>query len=211
MKHTKHLLVLWAALLLGAGNVVGKEYTLTIQTSDFNATSYAANNKDKKTTATATDGSGSTLDVTWYSNQIMLQGSVMQWQKNNGYIYNKTDLGTIKSVNITSSAGTFTTYYGTSQNPTSGTTVGNGFFTIKIGSAIGKTTKIVVTFEIAGSISTTLYLGLFLAAFVAVRACVRRVECLYATFHHIIMSKIDFRSVHFAKALFFCFLFISFA
>ena len=58
---------------------------------------------------------------------------------------------------------------------------------------------------IAGSTGTTLYLGLFLAAFVAVRACVRRVECLYATFHHIIMSKIDFRSVHFAKALFFLF------
>ena len=58
----------------------------------------------------------------------------------------------------------------------------------------------------SGSTPPTLYLGLFLAAFVAVRACVRRVECLYATFHHIIMSKIDFRSVHFAKALFFCFL-----
>ena len=57
------------------------------------------------------------------------------------------------------------------------------------------------TYE-TGSTPTTLYLGLFLAAFVAVRACVRRVECLYATFHHIIMSKIDFRSVHFAKALF---------
>ena len=67
---------------------------------------------------------------------------------------------------------------------------------------------------IAGSTEPTLYLGLFLAAFVAVRACVRRVECLYATFHHIIMSKIDFRSVHFAKecfVCFFCFLFISFA
>ena len=59
---------------------------------------------------------------------------------------------------------------------------------------------------IAGSTEPTVYLGLFLAAFVAVRACVRRVECLYATFHHIIMSKIDFRSVHFAKALFVSFL-----
>ena len=58
----------------------------------------------------------------------------------------------------------------------------------------------------SGTTPTTVYLGLFLAAFVAVRACVRRVECLYATFHHIIMSKIDFRSVHFAKALFVSFL-----
>ena len=77
-------------------------------------------------------------------------------------------------------------------------------------SAQARITKMVVTYE-SGSTGTTVYLGLFLAAFVAVRACVRRVEYLYATFHHIIMSKIDFRSVHFAKALFFCFLFISFA
>ena len=61
-----------------------------------------------------------------------------------------------------------------------------------------------ITYE-TGSTPPTLYLGLFLAAFVAVRACVRRVECLYATFHHIIMSKIDFRSVHFAKECFVCF------
>ena len=71
----------------------------------------------------------------------------------------------------------------------------------KAGSGQGFMGPIVVTME-SGTSSTTLYLGLFLAAFVAVRACVRRVECLYATFHHIIMSKIDFRSVHFAKALF---------
>ena len=67
--------------------------------------------------------------------------------------------------------------------------------------------SITVTYE-TGSTGTTVYLGLFLAAFVAVRACVRRVECLYATFHHIIMSKIDFRSVHFAKECFVCFLFL---
>lgn len=58
-------------------------------------------------------------------------------------------------------------------------------------SAQARITKMVVTYE-SGSTPATLYLGLFLAAFVAVRACVRRVECLYATFHHIIMSKIDF-------------------
>ena len=62
--------------------------------------------------------------------------------------------------------------------------------------------KAICLYKKSGSTEPTVYLGLFLAAFVAVRACVRRVECLYATFHHIIMSKIDFRSVHFAKALF---------
>lgn len=72
----------------------------------------------------------------------------MQWQKSNGYIYNKTDLGTIQSVTVSSSAGTFTTYYGASQKPTSGTTVGGGFFNIKVGGATGKTSKVTVTFVV---------------------------------------------------------------
>lgn len=127
------------------GTTQEKEYTLTIASGLFNSTSYAANNNDKTTQAVASDGS--TLDVTWYSNQVMLQSGVMQWQKNNAYIYNKTDLGTIVSVTVDSSAGTFTTYYGTSQNPTSGTDVQGGFFTVKVGSATGKTSQIVVKFK----------------------------------------------------------------
>ena len=120
-----------------------KTYTLTISTSDFNGTSYAANNNEKTSTATASDGS--TMQVKWTSNQVMLQSSVMQWQKSNGYIYNSTDLGTITNIAITSTAGTFTKYIGTSQKPTSS---GNGgYFQIKVGSVLGKTSTVVITFE----------------------------------------------------------------
>ena len=123
-----------------------KTYTFTIDTSYFNTTSYAANNGEKTSTATATDGSGSTMEVKWTSNQVMLQSFVMQWQKNAGYIYNSTDLGTITDITITSTAGTLTTYIGTAEQPT---TSGNGgFFQIKeTGNKTGKSTQIVVTFQ----------------------------------------------------------------
>ena len=122
-------------------------YSFTITTADFNSTSYAANNNAKTTTATATDDSGKTMDVEWTSNQVMLSSGVMQWQKNNGYIYNNTDLGTITSITIESEAGTFTTYYGDVEQPSESTVVGGPYFQIKVGSATGKTTKITVNFE----------------------------------------------------------------
>ena len=123
-----------------------KQYTLTIDASDFNTTSYAANNNEKTSNAVASDNS--TYEVKWSSNQVMKNGTNMQWQKSNGYIYNSTDLGTIKSVTVTKSAGTFTTYYGSTEHPTSGTTVGDGYFTVKVGSsATGMTSKVVVVFE----------------------------------------------------------------
>lgn len=122
-----------------------KEYTLTINASDFNTTSYAANNNEKTSNAVASDNS--TFEVKWTSNQVMKNGTNMQWQKNNGYIYNSTDLGTIKSVTVNSSAGSFTKYYGTAEHPTSGTTVGNGFFTVKVGNATGTTSSVVIVFE----------------------------------------------------------------
>ena len=71
----------------------------------------------------------------------------MQWQKNNAYLYNKTDLGEIQSVTVNSTAGTFTTYYGSTQKPTSGTIVGGGYFNVKVGSATGKTNSVVVVFK----------------------------------------------------------------
>ena len=134
-----------------------KDFSFNITTADFNTTSYAANNNEKTSTAKASDGS--TMEVKWTSNQVMLQSGVMQWQKNTGYIFNSTDLGTIKSVEITKTDGTFTTYYGTSKQPSSGTTVGNGYFQIKIGNATGKSSNIKVTFTqtVAGGGSTTTY------------------------------------------------------
>lgn len=122
-------------------------YSFTITTADFNTTSYAANNNTKTTTATATDDSGKTMDVEWTSSQVMLSSSVMQWQKSNGLIYNNTDLGTITSITIESEAGTFTTYYGDTEQPSGSTVVGEPYFQIKVGGATGKTNKITINFE----------------------------------------------------------------
>lgn len=123
-----------------------KEYTLTITADNFNTTSYAANNNEKRTNAVASDNS--TFEVAWTSNQVMKSGSNMQWQKNKGYIYNSTDLGTIKSVTVNSSAGSFTTYYGESAQPSSGNAgTDKGFFKTSVGDATGTTSSIVIVFE----------------------------------------------------------------
>ena len=122
-------------------------YKLTITASDFNTTSYAANNNEKTSTAVCTTDATKKFEVKWTSNQVMKNGDNMQWQKSGGYLYKSTNLGTIKSVTVTSSGGTFTTYYGTSEHPTSGTTVGNGFFTVKVGNATGTSSKVEVVFE----------------------------------------------------------------
>ena len=123
-----------------------KEYTLTITVSDFNTDSYNANNNEKTTNAIASDSS--TFEVKWTSNQVMKYGDNMQWKKNEGYIYNSTDLGTIKSVTVNSSTGSFTTYYGTEQQPSSGTAgTGKGYFKTSVGNATGTTTSVVIVFE----------------------------------------------------------------
>ena len=120
-----------------------KTYTLTITKDSFNGASYSANNSEKTSTATATDGS--TMEVKWTSNQVMLQNEAMQWQKNNGYIYNSTDLGTITNIKIDSTSGTFTPYKGSSAQPTSNGA--GGYFQIKVGSSVGSTSKVTITFE----------------------------------------------------------------
>ena len=143
----------------GAGST-SKTYKFTIAASNFNTTSYTANNNEKTSTATATDGSGSTTSVKWTSYQIMRgtgdNSNNMQWQKNAGYIYNSTDLETIESVTVTSTAGTFTTYYGTSKEPTSGEQgEGNGYFKTSVGNATGYASKFEITFtKTVGSVPT---------------------------------------------------------
>ena len=107
-------------------------YTLVITPSDFNSSSYAANNGEHTSTASST--SGETMSVTWKSNQVMLQASEMQWQKNNAYLESVTNLGSISSIEIVSSAGTFTK------------TQENGEFKISVGNATGKTSKVTITF-----------------------------------------------------------------
>lgn len=121
-------------------------YSFTISPSDFTTGGYAANNGDHNFTATCTTDPTKTMVVTCTTNQVYQNSDKMQWKKSEGYIYNKTNLGTIKSVTVNSTGGTFTTNYGTTEHPTSGTTVGNGYFTVKVGGATGYTTSIVVTF-----------------------------------------------------------------
>ena len=124
-----------------------KTYSFDITADDFNTTSYSANNNEKTTKATNTSDASDKMDVKWTSNQIYQNGG-MQWQKTNGYIYNSTDLGTVNSVTITSTAGGYTTTYGTSENPTTGSQgTGKGYFRVKEnGTATGKTSLIRINF-----------------------------------------------------------------
>ena len=139
---------------------ISTPYKFEITSNNFNTTSYAANNNEKTTKATATDGSNATLDVKWTSNQVMKgtgdNSGAMQWQKNAGYIYNSTNLGTINSVTVTSTAGTFTTYYGTTSQPSSGNSGnGKGYFKTSIGGATGYASKIVIAFTLTTSTDPT--------------------------------------------------------
>lgn len=139
--------VLCMLLLMVGASAWAEDYTLTISPSDFTTVSYADNNGSHTLRAVSDEDATKFLNIDITTNQVYQNTGIMQWQKNNAYIYNTTDLGTIKSVTVNSTAGSFTTYYGTTQNPTSDTTVGNGFFTIKVGSATGKTSSIVVVFD----------------------------------------------------------------
>ena len=125
-----------------------KTYQFDITPSDFNSDGYDYNTGGTST-ATATDASGATIDVTWVSNKIYKNGTDMQWKTNQGYIYNSTDLGTVNSVAVTSSAGGYNIWYGTTSHPTSGTSTGSGkgYFTVKENNTeTGKTTQVRVNF-----------------------------------------------------------------
>jgi len=124
-----------------------KTYAFNITPSDFNGDGYAYNTGGT-TTATATDASGATIDVDWVSSNCMLGSSKIQVKKSAGYIYNSTDLGTVNSVTITKTDGTFSTWYGTTSNPTSGSQGANkGFFTVKeTGGTTGYISNIAINF-----------------------------------------------------------------
>lgn len=118
--------------------------------SDFTNASYAANN-----------GSHEKDSISYESYQVYQgSGSVMQWQKSKGYIYNTTEMpGDIQSIQLEITSGTFTVYVssspltsasGTSVSGSSGTyTVSDAnmrYFYIEVGSATGKLTSITVTY-----------------------------------------------------------------
>ena len=128
------------------GGSSAKTYSFTIIADNFPGNSYANNNNEKTSTATATDGSGDTMEVKWTSYQVMKQSNAIQFQKNVGYIYNSTDLGTIDNITITSTAGTYTKYIGSSAQPSTTNGTG-GYFKIKeTGNVTGKVSQIQITF-----------------------------------------------------------------
>lgn len=137
----------------GSGGGQSTTYEFTITSDDFTTSSYADNNGEHTSTATDVTDANNTISVTWTSNQVY-SSSGMQWQKSNGYIYNNTDLGKINSVTVTSSAGSFTTYYGSTVQPNSSTSLGanDGYFNIKTGSSeAGKTSAVTVNFTTSSS------------------------------------------------------------
>ena len=125
-KHLRYLLTLLLVMVASVG--WADTYTFEITPSDFNTQSYAANNNEKTSTAVSTTDATKTMEVKWTSYQVMKQSGNMQWQKSKGLIYNSTELGTINSVVVNSTGGSFTTCYGDSEQPSSSTTVGGGFF-----------------------------------------------------------------------------------
>ena len=148
------LLTLLCAVISTTWGQTTTEYTLTITTSDFNGSSYDTNNNEKTTNATC-DIPGKVYPVTWESNQVMLQNNKIQFQKNKGYLYNKTSLGLITKIELSGDnyinnppVSAFSIYYGNSENPTSNDT-GESFFKVTADkSNTGTCTSITITFKI---------------------------------------------------------------
>lgn len=150
MKQFRLLLTILTLLVVGSMNTWAETNTWTLSSSDFNSTSYANNNGEHKK-----DG------ITYYSSQVMLQGGSMQFQKSKGYIYNKTPMpGNITKITLETTTN-FTIYVGTTESPSSGTTITSGatitgnytYFYIKNG-ALAKTATITVTYETVASCTT---------------------------------------------------------
>ena len=125
------------AAVLFAGSMMAKEYTLTILPTDFPGTSYAANNGTHTANAVAADESS--IEVEFTTNQIMAQtqNTIIQGQKNTGWIKNEESWGTINSITINDN-----------QNYTySIDTEDAGKFEIKAGTATSKASSIVIVFN----------------------------------------------------------------
>ena len=222
MKHTKHLLVLWAALLLGAGNAWGADMCIDFESATTAYSDWTFTNMTSQQTGTITAKGGTYYGTTGgkATASITTKTAIATPTSITFYVSKQSSNTKSSSWKVQVSSDNSTWNDVKTQSATSmsqGTWVevtqdlssySNVYVRVYYtgATAVRNIDDLCLT---SGSTGTTLYLGLFLAAFVAVRACVRRVECLYATFHHIIMSKIDFRSVHFAKECFVCFFLFS--
>ena len=149
-------LFLLCALVVGSqcGWAENITYTLTITSiNNINGGSgYAAYNGSRNMDAVCTTDPTKKYSVSLTTSNVMMTSGKIQFKKNTGYLYNSTNLGTITSVSVTyadDNQGTLTTWYGTTEHPSSGTTVGNGYFTIKEtgNSYAGLAAEIVITFQ----------------------------------------------------------------
>lgn len=149
-------LVLLCALVVGSSNVWADNITYTLTIDNISKigsnTGYAAYNGSRNMDAVCTTDPTKKYSVSLTTSNVMMTSAKIQFKKNTGYLYNSTNLGTITSVSVTyadDNKGTLTTWYGTTEHPTSGTTVGNGYFTIKEtgNSYAGLAAEIVITFQ----------------------------------------------------------------
>ena len=129
-------------------------YTLTIDniTKTGSDTGYSGYNGSRNVNAVCTTDPTKKYSVSLTTSNVMMSSGKIQFKRNTGYLYNSTNLGKITNVSVTyadGNQGTLTTWYGTSAHPTSGTTVGNGYFTIKEtgNKYAGLAAEIVVTFQ----------------------------------------------------------------
>ena len=184
MKHTKHLLVLWAALLLGAGNAWGAEYTLVafseIKSGDEiiiigtkSGTNYAMSNSGNPPTpissgiTIASNTLTTTLQTITFTATLNSNGTVTFVSTAGGTLYctntnNGVKIGTVSSG---SSEFSFDTSVNRLKNPTIGTNRWLGIYNTQdwrcYNSASATNIKETTTtfYKKSGSASTTLYLG----------------------------------------------------
>ncbi len=132
-----------ASVEIGA-NPTKREYQLVFLPTDFPT---ANTSKTFTMVATATDGSGDTINVLCGINYMWNNGGIIYWQQSGSLLYNATgsDLGSITSVAIDSTSTKLTTTIGASQKPSTAVE-GGGYFQIK---ASGSTNanRVTVTFE----------------------------------------------------------------
>ena len=123
-------------------NPTKREYSFTILPEHFPAT-VVTNNVTM--TATATDGSGDKMQISWTSTGMKINGGYAYWQQN-ALLYNTVDLGSVVSVVINPTSDKLTTTIGSTQKPSTAVE-GGGYFQIKASGVVLSTESITVTFE----------------------------------------------------------------
>ena len=130
-----------ASVEIGA-NPTKREYSFTILPEHFPA---AVGTNNVTMTATATDGSGDKVQISWTSTSMKINGGYAYWQSGS-LLYNTVDLGSIVSVVINPTSNKLTTTIGSTQKPTTAVE-GGGYFQIKASGTVSSTESITVTFE----------------------------------------------------------------